>query len=189
MQEQISKSNSPVAIGYWLLARHGFTLLEVIITIAVLAVMFVMVSGYYGNVTKSIDLDAAASSIVSDLRNAQAKAMAGRDSDANGGAADDWGICFRNPSTGDTNDRYQIYSSPTFTCDTGGNVEAVTLKSTIYLPNGITFSTPAAPAAISVVFTKITGAATVSSGSTIVITGGGQSKTITITTEGVISHN
>lgn len=156
--------------------RQAFTMLEVIIVVALIGLLAALGSSYYGNFTKSIDLDSTARSIVSDLKAAQAQAMSGADSNADG-ISDKWGICFRYHASTPS---YDIIS-PAVDCSS-------TVKSTVYLQSGIIFSIPGAGTAY-VIFDKITGSATLTGVSDIHITGNNQTKTITITSAGLISSD
>lgn len=139
--------------------NSGFTLLEVIIVVTVLAILAAIASGIYSNLGKNTELNSVAETISFDLRRAQSRAMVGE-----GGFK--WGIHFVNGAT----DYYEAFSTPTDYSDAGKVVVATTT-----LSNGITFSSPAAGFSTDVIFNKITGTTTASS---IVIANQNYTKTI-----------
>lgn len=146
---------------------QGFTLFEVLVTISVLAVLSAAGVGYYRNFVRNVEFDSVAKGIIFDLKNAQSKAMAGEDDVK-------WGIHFVNGSE----DYYELFSTPTSYSDT-----LAIVKTTVYLPGAIAFSTPAEGVAADIIFDKITGAP---SNSTVTIFFEGESKTITATAAGNI---
>lgn len=155
--------------------RDGFTLLELVIAIGLLLIMVSMVAGFYGGVVKDIDLDAIASKIISDLRNAQNASMLGIDGNA-------WGVCFIHNATSDTH-RYDIVSPPgTCAYDDG----AENSQRAEFLPSGITFSDPSSNSAELVAFKRISGTNSIETNSVIDITAQGQTKRVTVNAEGRI---
>jgi len=70
-----------------LYTKHGFSLIELLISIAILAVFASGISLWLGGYKKSADLDSSSRTIISLLRSAQAKALSGNE-------AKNWGISF-----------------------------------------------------------------------------------------------
>ena len=120
-------------------ANPGFSLLELLLGLAILGLLAVFALGSYRNYAKGVELDFAAKNIAYDLRNARAKAMAGE-------GRFNWGIHFVNSAS----DYYEIFSSLTNYAD-GSKV----IQSTNYLPTTITFSFPASSSTFDVIFSKI----------------------------------
>ncbi|MFA6096811.1 MAG: prepilin-type N-terminal cleavage/methylation domain-containing protein [Candidatus Paceibacterota bacterium] len=67
--------------------EHGFSLIELLISIAILAVFASGISLWLGGYKKSADLDSSSRIIISLLRSAQAKALSGNE-------AKNWGVSF-----------------------------------------------------------------------------------------------
>lgn len=138
----------------------GFSLLELLLVISVLAILGSIGSAYYFNVIKNIEMSTASAAIVSDLKHAQNSAMAGE-----GGVR--WGVHFVNGA----DDYYQVFSTPTDFVNA-----STTVTSIIYLPQQITFTDPSSSSTKDVIFERINGVATsttialASSDSTHVIT-------------------
>jgi len=147
----------------------GFSLLEILIVIGILAVIAAVGSGFYMNYARVVELNSIGKSIISDLKGAQAKAMSGE-----GGLK--WGVRFVNS----TNDYYEIFSTPS-----DYNNPAKEITDTIFLSGGLSFSRPVESSEIIIIFDKIKG--TVASEETIIASSvNGQSKTITVTKGGNI---
>lgn len=127
--------------------QKGFTLLEVILIMGILAILTTVGFGYYRNFARSIELESATNTLIADLKTAQAKSMAGTDNRK-------WGIHIVNGAS----DYYEMFSTPTTYADATASVSETT-----YLPNGVVFSSPAEGNTRDVLFTKITGTATASS--------------------------
>lgn len=148
--------------------RAGFTLLELLLVIGILAVVAVAGVGYYRNSVKNIELDSTAKNIAETLRDARSRAMAGQSSY-------NWGVNFVNSSTPNTY-YYELFSTPT-----NYNDASTTIDSAFYLPGTITFSSPAAGATTTIVFNKITGTTATTS---ITISFEGTTTTISVTPVG-----
>lgn len=69
------------------MTRRGFSLIELLISIAILAIFASSVSLWLGGYRKSADLDSSSKIIISSLRSVQAKALAGNE-------AKNWGVSF-----------------------------------------------------------------------------------------------
>lgn len=151
--------------------QNGFTLLEVILTLTILAVISAISFSYLGGFKSGADLEETAGQIVGKLREAQNKAMAGEDNQK-------WGVHFDNAGA---DPFYEIFSTNTDYAGAGAIVEKIYLTS---LATEVKFDTPAGGQSIDVIFSKITGAP--SATQDIVINLQGATKTINIETSGRI---
>jgi prepilin-type N-terminal cleavage/methylation domain-containing protein len=117
---------------------RGFTLMEIIISMAILALFGTISVIYLGSYRRSVSIDTEAEKIVAYLRQAQNRATSGE-------SGVDWGVHFDNPSSGD--DYYALFQGDAYT----SSVE------TIYLSNQIQFSYPAPGGTENIVFQRISG--------------------------------
>jgi len=117
---------------------NAFTLLELLIVIAITAALSAVSVGFYVNQQKAKILENTAQEIANYLRYAQQKSMAQEQSLQ-------WGVHFDNPTSGD--DFYALYTGTTYS----------TPIETKYLPTGIVFTTPATGNSVNVSFNKLTG--------------------------------
>lgn len=145
----------------------SFTLLEVIIVIALLSLLATVSSGYYRNYVRYVELDSQTKQILADLKHARAKAMTGENNLK-------WGIHFMNGA----NDYYELFSTPTTYTD-----PSKVIDTTIYLPGNVIFTTPSEGNTIDVIFNKITGNTTATS---VILSSEGNAKTITVSAIGNI---
>lgn len=106
--------------------RSGFTLLEVILVVGIIAIVGVAGLAFYRNFAKGNALEMAAKTIISDLVNARAKAMAGEDGVK-------WGIHFVNG----VDDYYELFSTPS-----DYSSPSKQIVETKYLPGQIVFTNP-----------------------------------------------
>lgn len=145
----------------------GFTLLEALIVIAILAVLSTLGFGLYRNFVKSSELDLLAKEIAFDLKSVQAKSMAGE-------KGLKWGIHFVNVS----NDYYELFSTPADYSSASTTIDIV-----VYLPGAAYFTDPTASSTI--LFNKIRG--TIAATSTVSVSSPeGDIKTVTVTPVGNI---
>lgn len=151
---------------------HGFTLLEMLIVISVLAILSVSGIGYYRNYAKNIAIDATRDEMIFTLKEARAKSALG---DAGAGDVSlAWGVHLINA----TEDYYELYATPTTYSD-----GAMSVKRTISLDTGVVFTDPTEGATKDILFQKITGSTTPA---TISFFSDGRVVTVNITGLGVI---
>lgn len=147
--------------------ENGFSLIELMIVITIIATIALGASGSYRNFGKGVEINSFARGISSDLRHMQSNAMAGIDGKK-------WGIHFVN----DTTDYYETFSTPTTYADPAHIVEATTT-----LPIGIDFSDPISFTTKDIIFNKITGTATETS---VAILSEGKTETVNVTSIGTV---
>ena len=146
---------------------RGMSLLEVLIVIAIVAVIAAAGAGMYRSFGKNVELTSIAQTISADLRHMQGKAMTGE-----GGLK--WGARFWNS----TDDYYELFSTPTTYSDGSRIVNATTT-----LSKGITFASPTEGDFTDVIFNKISGTTTAT---TVIISSEGATQTVTISGVGAI---
>ena len=148
--------------------QSGFTILELVISIAIIALISAAVGMELIAFQRIAALDAAAKDIVSELRSVQNKALSGEDGNSDG-AGDSWGVRFSNG----TDDTYAEFH--------GSSFNSANVTGTTPLSSSVVFTNPASSATKDIVFTKITGTST---SATIILQtqDGSQSKTITVAT-------
>lgn len=127
--------------------QKGFTLLELLIVIGILAIISVAGVASYRSFGVNVKIDGVVKVMASDLRQAQANAMIGK----NGFK---WGVHIVNSA----NDYYEIFSTPDVYANASTTVDATTT-----LPLGITFSDPVSSASKDIIFSKISGTTTATS--------------------------
>lgn len=152
-------------------SQKGFTILELVISIAIIAIMSVAIGMELITYQRVSSLDAAAKDIVSELRSVQNKALSGEDGNSDG-TGDAWGVRFSN-STYDTYAEFY-----------GSSFNSANVTGTTTLSSAVVFTNPASSATKDIVFTKITGTTTPS---TIILQtqDGSQLKTITVATSSI----
>lgn len=123
----------------------GFTLIEIIISITILAAIGVASIAYLGGYRRSVSVDSEAEKITAYLRQAQNKAMSGEA--VSGQDPTNWGVHFVNPASGTA--YYAIFRGSSYSADVSDE--------TIYLSQQVQFSDPAASSTKDIVFQRITG--------------------------------
>lgn len=155
--------------------NKGFSLLELLIVIAVVGLLAAGVGVSLVNYQRTAALDSAAKEIVGNLRFAQNKAITGEDGNGDG-ASDKWGVRFANG----TNDTYRIFYGNSYTVNNA--------KEEIYLPSSVSFSAPQEGNNLDVIFTKTSGT-TAATTITVSNAGGSETRTITVDASGRINSN
>lgn len=150
--------------------KQGFSLLELLIVIAIVTVIAAAGVGSYRNFGKTVELSSTAQGIAADLRQVQSKAMVGE-----GGYK--WGAHFVN---GTPDSYYLLFSTTASTYTTDGTS---TTTATTTLSKGIVFSDPASGASKDIIFNKISGTTTVA---TVAIITEGTTATTTVSAIGTI---
>ena len=143
----------------------GFTLLEVLIVIGVLAILATIANPIFRGMVQKNEIDGTAQGIIFDLKRVRANSMSGE----NGLK---WGIHFYSSTS---SNYYQIFSSPG-----DYNHVSTTVESTIYLPKLIRFSEPVSSSTKDIIFEKIRGTLTTSTTLTIINSTDGMQKIINI---------
>lgn len=154
--------------GQWLPVSTGFSLLELMLVVAILAILGTAGFGMYHNFVKNVELSSMTQTIRTDLKSARSKAQAGNENYR-------WGIHFVNG----TNDYYEVFSTPTNYADVGKEV-----RETIYLRGGVKFSDPMEDNNKDVIFARISGTTTAA---TVAVTFSGQTETINVGISGSVN--
>ena len=151
---------------------RGFTLLEIIIVIAITATMATIGIGYYANISKTKLLDKTAEEIVAYLKYAQQNSVVQKD-------GTQWGVHFENPSSGQ--DFYALYAGTTYS-------SPIEIK---YLPEGIEFSIPQTASSADISFSKLTGLLSTGGYKQIILKeiSTNQTKNVLSCYQGLISYN
>ena len=132
-------------INHHLSTHRGFTLLELVIVVVIIAILAVVGLGYFRNVVKSNEIELSAKSIASALIDVRSRAIAAENNMK-------WGIHFVNDAAGDY---YEVFYTPT-----DYNDASKVIVDKVYLPQGVELTDVATTADI--IFNKITGIPTVS---------------------------
>jgi prepilin-type N-terminal cleavage/methylation domain-containing protein len=126
-------------------SQNGFTLLELLIIIAIVAVIGVVSFSYSFGSRRGQALRSATRSVVAVLRDTQTRAV-GQE------AGVSWGVRFSNPSGGGF-DQYEVFTGAVYDADTV--MQVYSFRST-----GVAFSSPASGAVTDVVFSPLSGRVT-----------------------------
>jgi prepilin-type N-terminal cleavage/methylation domain-containing protein len=148
---------------------RGFSLLELLIVMAIIVTMATVGSGMYRNFGKSVELSSTAQVISADMRQMQAKAMAGE-----GGFK--WGAHFVNTTP---DDYYVLFSTSGTTYADASTVSTATTT----LAKTITFSDPADSTSKDIIFNKISGTTTAA---TVSVVSEGLTQTVNVSSVGTI---
>ena len=143
-------------------------MIELMLVIAILVILATIVNGYYVNYLKNTQLESSGKLVVSTLTKARDKAMAGE-------ADKNWGVHFVNS----TDDYYELFSSLS-----DYPSASTTVSESIFLDSGVNFSTPAAGASSTVIFTRISGTTTPTS--VVLISNFGGTSTVSISQQGKV---
>jgi len=125
----------------------GFSLLEVLIVVAIIGTLGAAGVAYYRNYAQHVEVTTVSSTITSALKNARSRAMTGQDERK-------WGVRFVNG----TQDYYEVFSTPTTYAD-----GSMIIESTEYLFAGVAFTDPADSTTKDIIFSRIAGTTTASS--------------------------
>ncbi len=161
-------SNFQIPNSTFCLSR-GFSLLELLIVIAILVTMATIGSGMYRSFGKNVELSSTAQEIAADLRHMQSKAMAGEEGFK-------WGGHFVNATP---DDYYVLFSTSGASYSDGGTVSIATTT----LSKTIAFSDPADSTSKDIIFNKISGTTTAA---TVSVTSEGLTQTVNISSVGTI---
>lgn len=148
---------------------RGFSLLELLIVVAIIALLGAAGAGYYRGFVKSVELQSVSKTLAGDLKHVQSKSMIGE-----GGFK--WGAHVVNTSGG--SQYYELFSTPTNYADATKSVISTTTLST-----GLAFADPSAGASKDIIFTKISGTTTAA---TVVVVSEGKYATTTISSIGAV---
>lgn len=155
--------------------ENGFSILELLISMAIIAIIAAAAGINLVNYYRATALEAASKDIVGELRLAQNRALMSQDGDSNN-QGDKWGVRFTNGA----DDYYETFYGNVY------NSASTTQK--IYLPTAVVFTLPAASSYTDVIFTNITGTTTATS-TVISSADGSKSQTINIEASGRINTN
>lgn len=149
---------------------RGFSLLELLMVIAILALLAGVGSTFYRGFVKSVELQSISKTMAEDFRYARSRAMIGE-----GGYK--YGAHVVNTSGG--SQYYLLFSTPSNYADA-----STTIMSTTTLSTGLTFSDPVSGSSKDIIFSKISGNPTAST--TVVIVSEGKYSTTTISSIGTV---
>jgi len=151
--------------------KKGFTLLELLIVVAITTILAGVGISSYINQQKDKSLDFIAQEIVGYLRYAQQKSIAQEGNNQ-------WGVHFENPISGD--DFYALYTGATYTSS----------EETHYLPTSINFQTPSSGNSIDMSYEKLIGSLSDDSDKQIILQNtGGSIKNVLTCQQGLIAYD
>lgn len=150
-------------------SQGGFSLLELLIVVAIVASLAAAGTGFYRGIVKNMEIQSVSKVLAEDLRLMRSKSMIGEGSSK-------WGAHIVNVSGG--SQYYELFSTPTTYADI-----AKAVMSTTTLSVGVTFSDPSAGTSKDIIFSKVAGATTAT---TIVLLSEGLTQTLAISSIGTI---
>jgi prepilin-type N-terminal cleavage/methylation domain-containing protein len=154
-------------------SQSGFTLLELLLVMAIMVVLAAASTGIYLGAIRKIQLGEAGKRIIYDLKQTQANAMSNKKNQR-------WGVHFVNQTVGQ--DYYEIFSSSSTYADS-----SKVISSADFLPGKLEFSNPSDGLTKDIIFFKISGTTTAADAITIADPNSGNSQTIDITAQGNIN--
>src|SRR5680860_90446 len=151
--------------------KKGFTLLELLIVVAITTILAGVGISSYINQQKDKSLDFIAQEIVGYLRYAQQKSIAQEGNNQ-------WGVHFENPISGD--DFYALYTGAIYTSS----------EETHYLPTSINFQIPSSGNSIDMSYEKLIGSLSDDSNQQIILQNtGGSIKNVLTCQQGLIAYD
>jgi len=150
--------------------EQGFTLLELLLAITMVAGLATMAAGYYVGAFRKLSLGSSVKILTTDLQTAHSYAVQGE-------FAQKWGVHVVNGAT----DYYEIYRTPTDYTD-----GTKTITQTVQLPTAIEFTDPASSTTKDILFSRTTGRTATSTSITIQDTNSGNIQSIQISDLGLI---
>lgn len=150
--------------------QSGFTLLEMLLVIAVIGVLFAVSAGFYRGVVRDVEVKDASRALIYDMKRAQANAIAGIDGYK-------WGVRIVNSAE----DYYIVFETPTNFASASTSIESTTT-----LPSGVIFVDPSESGAKEILFSKATGAPASVASATLGTSISSYTQSITITQNGNI---
>lgn len=148
--------------------NQGVTLLELLIVMAILAILGSAGFSFYYGFRVTVELEEEQNSIAKILREAKANAIASEQGYA-------WGVIF---SATTTPNRYAIF--------TGTNYATSNTTTHYFLPSTIEFETPSSGSSLSIIFTKRTGTTTAATTTIRLISETSKKKDVAVSAEGLI---
>ncbi len=149
---------------------YGFTLLELIIVIAISVILISITTGAYFGAHRKAVLNTTAEQIQQVLRLARQKSLSQEEGLG-------WGVHFENPSSGGGTPWYALYK--------GSPYNSANITAYYYLPSQVSFFVPGSGTSLNVEFSKLTGS-TVNNNIIIQLNPEGTQKTISVLSTGAI---
>ncbi len=146
---------------------RGFSLLEILMVVSILAILGVSGVGYYRNFAKNVESKSFSQSLISDLKYSRSLSISGENSLK-------WGVHAVNGAS----DYYEIFSTPTNYADV-----SKTVSSTTTLPQGVSWATPPESSSKDIIFSRISGTTTADA---LVVSSESGNTTINVSSLGVV---
>jgi len=156
----------------------AFTLIELIISISIIAILAGVGFMSIVNYKQRQDLTSTTQEIIEVVRNAQNRSLS-QEATSTAGSGGRWGVYFENPASG--TDFYDLFKGTTYASGT--------MVSRSVLPSNIQFDIPASGSSSTIIFSPITGLPNAATTIKIsLISSPTSSSTITINTNGTINY-